>query len=119
MSVESFGPKHLVRGVGKALNLLEEVADGGILGSMLSVFLLESDGIFAGQLQEWEAALDGLERTLGERTDCRVPMEMLRAAVMYTKTGDERHLLSLPLEGRSLLEELLADSAPASTDSTD
>ena len=119
VSVESFGPKHLVRGVAKALELVGDAADGGVLGSMLSVFLFESDGVFAGQLQEWETALGGLERALGERADCRVPMEMLTAAVMYTKTGDERHLLSLPLEGRSLLEELLADAAPPSTDSTD
>ena len=119
VSVESFGPKHLVRGVAKALELVGDAADGGVPGSMLSVFLFESDGVFAGQLQEWETALGGLERALGERADCRVPMEMLTAAVMYTKTGDERHLLSLPLEGRSLLEELLADAAPASTDSTD
>ena len=32
---------------------------------------------------------------------------MLYAPVKYTKTGDEKHLLSLPLEHRQLLEDVL------------
>ena len=32
---------------------------------------------------------------------------MLQAAVRYTKTGDKRHLLTLPLEQRQLLEDVL------------
>ena len=32
---------------------------------------------------------------------------MLQAAVRYTKTGDEKQLLSLPLEQRQLLEDIM------------
>ena len=36
---------------------------------------------------------------------------MLQVAVRYTKTGDGRHLLSLPLEQRQLLEDILPPAA--------
>ena len=109
VSVRTFGPKYIVRGLVKALEILAEEAEEELLGMILTVFLFESDGVFAGHLDDWETALDGVGDALADRADCRVPMEMLTAAVMYTKTGDERHLLRLPLEERRLLEESFAD----------
>jgi len=44
---------------------------------------------------------------LADLQDCQIPLEMLRAAVTYTKTGDEKQLLKLPLEQRQLLQEVL------------
>ena len=45
--------------------------------------------------------------SLDELPDCRIPIEMLRAAVHYTNTADEKHLLHLQLEQRDLLREVL------------
>ena len=56
---------------------------------------------------EWEEALEGVAASLRDLDDCRIPIEMLRTTVRYAKTGDERHLLSLPLEQRELLEDVL------------
>ena len=109
VSVGAFGPKYIVRGLVKALEILAEETEEVILGMILTAFLFESDGVFAGHLDDWETALDGVRDALADRADCRVPMEMLTAAVMYTKTDDKRHLLRLPLEERQLLEESFAD----------
>ena len=59
----------------------------------------------------WERALDSLSASLANLPDCRIPVEMLQVAVRYTKTGDKRHLLSLPLEQRRLLEGVLPPTA--------
>ena len=48
--------------------------------------------------------------------DCSIPIEMLQAAVMHAKTGDQRHLLSLPIEQRQLLEEVLPSALKATAD---
>ena len=62
---------------------------------------------FAGSPADWETAFEGLSSSLADLPDCRIPVEMLQAAVRYTRTGDERHLLRLPLEQRQLLEDVL------------
>ena len=67
---------------------------------------------FAGSLDEWESALDGLASSLADLADCRIPLGMLYAAVTYSKTGDEKKLLSLPLEQR-LLQEVLPPPGPS------
>ena len=104
VSVRSFGPRFLPEGVAKLRSQLGTLADEGMLGRMLTGFLHESvhDG-FAGSLPEWETALESLFASLEDLSDCRIPLRMLMAAVKYTKTCDERHLLSLPLEQRQLL----------------
>ena len=51
--------------------------------------------------------MESLASSLADLPACRIPVEMLQVAVRYTKTGDERHLLSLPLEQRQLLEDIL------------
>ncbi len=105
VSVRSFGPRFLPEGLAKLRSQLGTLADEGMLGRMLTGFLHESvnDG-FAGSLPEWETALESLLASLEDLSDCRIPLQMLMAAVKYTKTYDERHLLSLPLEQRQLLE---------------
>ena len=55
--------------------------------------------------------MEGIVASLANLPDCRIPVEMLQVAVRYTKTGDERHLLSLPLEQRQLLESVLPPAA--------
>ena len=112
VSVESFGPKYLVGGIQAAMALFDDSADADALESMLVTFLFESGGTFAGHLENWEAALRDLDGVLADRANCHVPLEMLRAAIMYTKTEDEEHLLRLPLEGRKLLGELLPEAVP-------
>ena len=108
VSVRQFGPRHLPEGLAKLRNLLANLLDKGVVGRILTDFLKESvaDGL-AGPLAEWETALESLASSLADLPDCRIPVEMLQVAVRYTKTGDERHLLSLPLEQRQLLEDIL------------
>ena len=112
VSVRSFGPQHLPQGIAKLRELLAK----GVLGRILTDFLNEyvSDGL-EGSLADWETAFEALALSLDDLPDCRIPLEMLQVAVRYTKTGDERHLLSLPLEQRQLLEEVLPPATPSSS----
>ena len=108
VSVRNFGPRYLAQGLVKLRNLLTPLLHEGVVGRILTDFLKESlDGGFAGSLADWEEALESLAASLADLPDCRIPVEMLEVAVRYTKTGDERHLLRLPLEQRQLLEDVL------------
>ena len=112
VSVRSFGPRYLPHGLAKLRGLLTDMLDEGVVGRVLTDFLNENvDGGLAGSLEDWESALGSLASSLSDLPDCRIPVEMLQAAVRYTKTGDERHLLSLPLEQRQLLEDVLPAAA--------
>ena len=106
-SVRNFGPRHLPEGLSKLRNLLESLLDEGVLGRILTDLLLDDVERFAGSLDEWENALGVLASSLADLADCQIPLRMLRAAVTYAKTGDEKKLLSLPLEQRQLLQEVL------------
>ena len=64
-----------------------------------------------GSLSDWERALNDLALALDDLPDYRIPLEMLRASVRYADTGDKRTLLSLPLEQRQLLKEILPPAA--------
>ena len=113
VSLRNFGPRYLPQGLAKLRDLLTDRLEEGVAGRILTDFLKANidDGL-AGSLADWERALEGLAASLADLPDCRIPVEMLQAAVRYTKTGDERHLLSLPLEQRQLLENVL----PPATD---
>ena len=107
VSVRTFGPRSLPEGLAKLRGLLKERADRDAVGRILTGFLKANiDDGFAGPLADWEVALESLTSSLADLPDCRIPLEMLRAAVTYTRSGDERHLLSLPLEQRQLLEDI-------------
>ena len=109
ISVRHFGPGFLPDGLAKLRSQLGSLLDDGILGRILTNFLRENiDHGFTGSLPDWENALESLFASLEDLPDCRIPLQMLRAALKYTKTGDERHLLSLPLEQRQLLESVFA-----------
>ena len=108
VSVRHFGPKFLPAGLTKLRKQLADVPGDGVLGRILTDFLNKNvDDGFVGALPEWEEALERLSFSLANVPDCRIPLQMLQAAVKYTKTGNERHLLSLPLEQRQLLEDVL------------
>ena len=108
VSVRNFGPRYLPEGLAKLRDLLADQLDRGIVGRILTDFLKENvDDGFAGSLPDWEIALESLAASLADLPDCRIPVEMLQVAVRYTKTGDKRHLLRLPLEQRQLLEDVL------------
>ena len=112
VSARNFGPRYLPQGLAKLRDLLTARLDEGVVGRILTDFLKENvnDG-FEGPLAEWETALESLTSSLADLPGCRIPVEMIQVAVRYTKTGDERHLLSLPLEQRRLLEEVLPPAA--------
>ena len=112
VSLRSFGPRHLPQGLAKLRDLLTDRIEGGVVGRILTDFLKANvDDGFTGSLADWERALEGIAASLANLPDCRIPVEMLQVAVRYTKTGDERHLLSLPLEQRQLLESVLPPAA--------
>ena len=116
VSVRNFGPQHLPQGLTMLRDLLTDRLNEGVIGRILTDFLKENvDDGFAGPLADWERALEALAASLANVRECRIPVEMLQVAVKYTKTGDERHLLSLPLEQRQLLEDILpqAEGKPA------
>lgn len=106
-SVRNFGPRHLRAGVGRLRSLLASEFPEGVLGRILTDLLIRNVQGFVGSLDEWERALGGLESSLADLAECHIPLDMLGAAVAYTKTGDEKRLLTLPLEQRQLLEEVL------------
>ena len=106
-SVSNFGPRYLLEGMANLRTLLADVLDNGVLGEMLTEFLIKNvDHGFAGSLEDWESAFDSLASSLADLRDCQIPIEMLQVAVKYAKTGDGKHLLSLPLEQRQLLEKI-------------
>ena len=119
ISVRKFGPRYLPQGLVKLRDLLTARQDEGVVGRILTDFLKANinDG-FAGCLADWDTVLANLARSLVNRPDCHIPLEMLQAAVRYTKTGDEKHLLSLPLEQRQLLEDILPPSRSEHADRT-
>ena len=105
ISMRNFGPGFIPEGLVKLRSQLGSLADDGVLGRILTNFLhMNVDDGFTGSLPEWEKAFEDLFASLEDLSDCQIPLQMLRAALNYTKTGDERHLLSLPLEQRQLLE---------------
>ena len=112
VSVSSFGPRYLPDGLAKLRDQLTQLSDEGVVSDILTDFLIENvDDGFAGSLADWERVLESLVSSLADFPDCRISVEMLQVAVRYTKTGDERHPLSLPLEQRQLLEDILPPSA--------
>ena len=110
-SVRNFGARYLPEGLLKLRSLLGSLLHEGVLGVILTDLLIENVERFAGSLGEWESALDALASSLGDLSDCEIPLGMLHAAVTYSKTGDERQLLKLPLEQRQLLQEVLPPQA--------
>lgn len=107
VSVRNFGPRHLPQGFAKLRQQLAWCLNEGIIGRILTQFLKAgiSDD-FVGGLADWEHALNDLTASLSDLPDCGMPIEMIKSAVRYAKTGDDRHLLSLPLEQRQLLEAI-------------
>ena len=111
-SVRNFGPRYLPEGLVKLRSLLASLLHQGVLGEILTDLLIDNVSRFAGSRDEWEHALGELASTLADLPDCQIPLRMLHAAVAYTKTGDEKQLLRLPLEQRQLLKEVLPPSPP-------
>ena len=108
VSVRNFGPQYLPQGLAKLRDLLTHLPDAGVVSDILTDFLIKNvvEG-FAGSLADWESAMESLVFSLVDLPDCRISLEMLQVAVRFTKTGDDKHLLSLPLEQRQLLEDVL------------
>ncbi|MDE0177944.1 MAG: MarR family transcriptional regulator [Gammaproteobacteria bacterium] len=113
VSLRKLGPRHLPEGLTKLRKVLGCLLEEGVLGAILTDFLLENVEGLAGTPHDWELALDCIAPSLDDLSDCPIPIEMLRTAVQYTKTGDEKHLLRLPLEQRELLREVLPKPPPS------
>ena len=112
ISVRKFGPRYLPEGLAKLQGLLTDLLDEGVVGRILTDFLKANiDDGFAGSLPDWEMVLESLASSLADLPDCRIPLDILQSAVRYTKTGAAKHLMSLPLEQRQLLEDILPTAA--------
>ena len=111
VSLRKFGPQHLAEGLTKLRIVLGCLLEEGVLGAILTDFLIESVDSLAGALGDWDVAIDSIASSLDDIPDCRIPLDMLRTAVQYTKTADDKHLLRLPLEQRELLREVLPSAA--------
>ena len=102
------GTSHLRQGMATLSDLLTGCLDDGVCSRTLIELLKASiDDGFEGDLPGWEQALRSIAASLDDLPTCRIPIDMLQVAVGCAKTGDERHLLSLPLEQRRLLEDRL------------
>ena len=111
VSLRKFGPQHLAEGLTKLRIVLGCLLEEGVLGAILTDFLIESVDSLAGALGDWDVAIDSIASSLDDIPDCRIPLDMLRTAVQYTKTADDKHLLRLPLEQRELLRDVLPSAA--------
>ena len=111
-SVRNFGPRYLLEGLEKLRSQLASLLHEGILGAILTDLLIDNVSSFAGSLEDWESAIDGLVSSLADLPDTQIPLEMLHVAVGYTKTGDEKQLLRLRLEQRQLLQDFLPPEGP-------
>ena len=107
VSMRRFGPRYFHQGMVMLRKLLAGVLEKGIIGNILGDFLFENLNDLKGSLEEWDECLNGLAASLADLPDSLIPVEMLSAAVRYTKTADKKHLLGLPLEQRQLLEEIV------------
>lgn len=107
VSVRAFGPRYLHQGVLALQKLLSNAHFNGILGVVLTIFVRENAKAFEGSLEHWDDCLNRLSHSLADQPDTEIPLQMLNAAVRYSKSADERHLLSLPLEQRQLLTDIL------------
>ena len=111
VSMCSFGPRYLQSGIMRLRDFLDNMLDERMLGTIIGDFLFENLKGFPGPLEDWEQCLHSLDTSLADLEDCQIPLGMLGAAVRYAKTGDDKHLLRLPLEQRQLLKDVLPESA--------
>ena len=108
ISVCRFGPRYIEAGLVKLRDLSTNRWGGGVFRGILTRFLKQiAQQDFPGSLSEWEGALEGLAASTAHLPECRIPVGMLKAVVAYSKTGEQKHLLGLPLEQRQLLEDIL------------
>jgi tetratricopeptide (TPR) repeat protein len=107
-SIYLSGPIHLAQAVTMLRAYLSEVLDRGYIGEILTAFLAQAVTQLQGSIEEWESVLIRLRDSLGDLKDCRIPLAILSSAVKFTKTGNRRYLLELPLEQRQLLESALS-----------
>lgn len=108
-SVVSFGPSQLIDGVRRLREILSESRDPlPLIGKVLTDFVVSLRPNLKGSIEQWEATTRDLDAELGDIAECKIPIAMLTAAVSFSKTGDGKHLLRLPLEQRQLLEEQLS-----------
>ena len=106
-SLRNFGPRYLPGGLVKLRSLFANPLHEGVLGGVLTDLLIDNISYFKGSLDDWDNAFEALASSLADLPDCQIPIEMFHVAVTYTKTGDEKQLLRLPLERRQLLQEVL------------
>ena len=106
-SLRNFGPRYLPDGLVKLRSLLASLLHEGVLGGVLTDLLIDNVSHFMGSLDDWDNAIEALTSSLADLPDCQIPLKMFDVAVTYTKTGDEKQLLRLPLEQRQLLQEVL------------
>lgn len=108
-SVRQFGPRYISPAFEKLKSLLIEMHDDGVVIEIVTNFILENvDKGFPGTNDEWETTFESLSQQLIEFPNLSIAFEILKVVVRFTNTGDQGHLLRLPLEQRELIEEILS-----------
>ena len=111
ISVEHFGPKHVVAALSVLRRFVSEVSEDGLLGQVLAGFLACGLRQLKAPWEEWRSTLNTLRAEVGSLASCQIPLAFLEAALGFNETRDQRHLLQLPLELRQLLEEELLNTS--------
>ena len=107
--VRKCGPGRLAGWISDLRKRLGELLDEAMMVGILRELLYESVGNgFAGDLEDWRQATDGLKQCLADMPACRVSVGFIDKAAEYAKTDDSRCLLELPLEQRRLLKEVFS-----------
>jgi tetratricopeptide (TPR) repeat protein len=76
------------------------------LGLNRTVNLLRTEAITNDMAQSWQEIW---RNAAGNRSELQLPLRLLEAAVRFRETQDPRVLLELPVEERTLLQELMGE----------
>jgi hypothetical protein len=109
-SLYQSGPIYLAQSFAMLRSYFSDCLDRGHMGEILTGFLAKAVTQLQGSLEDWERFLARLRDIVGDLKDCQIPLAILSSAVRFTKTGDQRYLMQLPLEQRQLLETAFAQS---------
>jgi tetratricopeptide (TPR) repeat protein len=107
ISVKHFGPLWLGSSILVLRGFAREAGEEGLVGRVLTGFLSGGLREVKAPWDVWRSALDAVKVEVQGLANCQIPLAFLEAALGFRETGDQRHLLQLPLELRQLLEEEL------------
>ncbi|MCP4765310.1 MAG: tetratricopeptide repeat protein [Gammaproteobacteria bacterium] len=104
-----FGPLHISSAFKLILNILPDEKSSDFIASILTEVLAMDLEKISGPAAEWAPVLEELNILLEHIDVCKIPIQMITAAILFLKTGDRLNLLSLPKELRTLMDHIIGD----------